>query len=144
MDCLCRCCKAKNEEYTPIPSARIERYLEPCLLLLLKQGNVSYGYQFMERLQQFMPEHIILEPTLMYRTLRQMEEDNLIASLWDTQGTGPARRNYTLTPSGENHLVAWTKTLANNKAAIDYFLTSFKEVFASEPNPTTSEAKGRS
>lgn len=35
-----------------------------------------------------------------YRTLRAMEADGLVASAWDVSPAGPARRTYTVTPAG--------------------------------------------
>ena len=40
-----------------------------------------------------------------YRTLRAMEADGLVASAWDRSPTGPARRTYTDTPAGR----AWAQ-----------------------------------
>lgn len=37
-----------------------------------------------------------------YRTLRAMEADGLVASAWDPSPTGPARRTYTVTPAGRS------------------------------------------
>ncbi len=56
-----------------------------------------------------------------YRTLRVMEADGLVASAWDASPAGPARRTYTVTHAGrdwaavasvslreaDRHLVAW-------------------------------------
>lgn len=40
-----------------------------------------------------------------YRTLRAMEADGLVASAWDPSPTGPARRTYAVTPAGR----AWAE-----------------------------------
>jgi len=37
-----------------------------------------------------------------YRTLRAMEGERLVASAWDPSPTGPAGRIYTVTPAGED------------------------------------------
>jgi PadR family transcriptional regulator PadR len=46
-----------------------------------------------------------------YRTLRIMEADGLVASAWDPSPTGPARRTYTVTPSGREWVVAASAVL---------------------------------
>lgn len=46
-----------------------------------------------------------------YRTLRAMEADGLVASTWDSSPTGPARRNYTVTPAGRAWAEGATATL---------------------------------
>lgn len=95
-------------------------FLQPCLLLLLSQG-ASHGYELMERLahEPAMPQ---ADPGLLYRTLRQMEAEGLVTSSWDTEGQGPARRRYTITPEGLALLHAWAARLAAMRADIDAFL----------------------
>ena len=46
--------------------------------------------------------------SFVYRTLRAMESEGLVASAWDSSPTGPARRTYTVTPAGR----AWATTAA--------------------------------
>lgn len=46
-------------------------------------------------------------PGMIYRHLRQLEEDGLVHSEWETEGTGPAKRMYRLTPEGEKVLEIW-------------------------------------
>jgi PadR family transcriptional regulator PadR len=46
-----------------------------------------------------------------YRTLRAMEGDGLVASAWDTSPTGPARRRYTVTPAGRAWAAVASATL---------------------------------
>jgi PadR family transcriptional regulator, regulatory protein PadR len=41
-----------------------------------------------------------------YRTLRAMEADGLVASAWDPSPSGPARRTYTVTPAGRDWAAA--------------------------------------
>ena len=40
-----------------------------------------------------------------YRTLRAMEAEGLVASAWDSSPSGPARRTYTVTPAGREWAV---------------------------------------
>lgn len=46
-----------------------------------------------------------------YRTLRAMESDGLVASEWDPSPAGPARRTYTVTPAGRAWAVGASATL---------------------------------
>ena len=46
-----------------------------------------------------------------YRTLRAMEAEGLVVSAWDPSPTGPARRTYTVTPSGQEWAAAASSTL---------------------------------
>ena len=46
-----------------------------------------------------------------YRTLRAMEADGLVASAWVASPNGPARRTYTVTPAGREWAVTASATL---------------------------------
>jgi PadR family transcriptional regulator PadR len=46
-----------------------------------------------------------------YRTLRAMEGDGLVASAWDPARAGPARRTYTVTPAGQEWAAAASASL---------------------------------
>ena len=47
----------------------------------------------------------------LYRSLRAMEADGLVASAWDPSPTGPARRTYTVTAAGRAWAAAASATL---------------------------------
>ena len=46
-----------------------------------------------------------------YRTLRAMEADGLVASAWDPSPAGPARRTYRVTSAGREWALAASATL---------------------------------
>lgn len=46
-----------------------------------------------------------------YRTLRAMEREGLVASVWDPSPSGPARRTYSVTPAGDQWAAAATAAL---------------------------------
>ncbi len=107
--------------------ARMRGFVQPWLLLLLKQ-KPSHGYELMERLgaDEDAPD---VDPGLLYRTLRQLEEDGLVSSSWDTEGSGPARRLYELTPEGVEHLHAWAIDVRHNRKRLDRFVAEYERVF---------------
>jgi DNA-binding PadR family transcriptional regulator len=63
---------------------RALRMLEPALLLLLHRGE-AHGYTLLERLEEF--GRGVLNPSVVYRALRDMEERNLVTSTWDEEET---------------------------------------------------------
>jgi PadR family transcriptional regulator, regulatory protein PadR len=78
--------------------------LTSSLLAFLRRWN-AYGYQLVQELGKAgLPG---FDPTTVYRTLRQLERDGLVSSFWDTSESGPARRRYALTNSGETFLDVW-------------------------------------
>ena len=74
------------------------RLVEPALLAFLKK-QPSHGYGLLEELDQLGLGSI--QPSVIYRILRDYEEIGLVESGWDTNETqGPPRRVYGITEDG--------------------------------------------
>jgi PadR family transcriptional regulator PadR len=83
-----------------------ERYIQPSILLgLLRKG--SYGYELIQNIQKFGFVEGSAPPGMIYRHLRQLEQDGLVLSRWETKGAGPAKRMYTITDEGKEVLAIW-------------------------------------
>src|SRR3954465_10971598 len=82
--------------------ARVERFAEPALLLLLRE-HPAHGYDLLERLPELTGEARI-EMGNLYRLLRGLEEEELVSSEWDDSSPGPAKRRYAITPAGARRL----------------------------------------
>jgi PadR family transcriptional regulator PadR len=84
--------------------------LELCILNLLQQESM-YGYQIVRRLTDY-PGIVITEGTI-YPLLSRLRGDGLVTSTLVESASGPARRTYTLTNSGQQQLramnVAWSQ-----------------------------------
>lgn len=94
--------------------------LQPTLLQLLHHGP-SHGYTLLEELEEFGLGS--LDPSAVYRTLRDMEAQGWVTSIWDEEQTqGPPRRVYRLTASGDEMLAAWIQELTDSKRRIDRLL----------------------
>ncbi|MBI4298034.1 MAG: helix-turn-helix transcriptional regulator [Chloroflexi bacterium] len=106
------------------PGGRLHRRLQPWLLLLLLQ-KPSYGYELMERLSQS-EDTPFADVGLLYRTLRHLEEEGMVRSTWDTQGKGPARRLYEVTPEGAEYLDAWAADIRQLRKRLGSFLTKYQ------------------
>ncbi len=75
------------------------RLVEPALLAFLLAENL-HGYALLEKLEQLGLESI--NPSVVYRILRDYEELGLVTSDWDSTGTqGPPRRVYAITEEGK-------------------------------------------
>jgi poly-beta-hydroxybutyrate-responsive repressor len=104
----------------------INRFVEPCLLLLLHRGD-SHGYDLLERLNEFGLAEDTLDSSLVYRSLRQLENQGFVTSTWDTEGGGPPRRVYQLTPEGDQYLAWWISGLRQTRGVLDRFLQAYEE-----------------
>ena len=113
----------------PCPPSRLERFAEPCLLLSIAEES-AHGYQLIEKLARFGLQELAPDPTLIYRTLRRMEQEGLVTSKWVPSESGPAKRLYHLTPEGEELLHAWVITIRKNRGALGRFLRLYTRRFA--------------
>jgi poly-beta-hydroxybutyrate-responsive repressor len=103
----------------------VRRFLEPCLLLLLHEGD-SHGYALLDGLNQFGFEDMPVDPSLIYRTLRRLESAGLAESVWDLDSTaGPPRRVYRLTQDGHDYLAAWVSDIRETIRVLQGFVTAY-------------------
>lgn len=113
-----RCCAA--------PAGQVRSFLQARLLLLLLE-RPAHGYDLMERLAAQGEGPV--DPGLLYRTLRLLEEDGAVTSGWETEGGGPARRLYVATPEGVDYLHAWAANIRGLRLQLDRFITAYEGQF---------------
>jgi PadR family transcriptional regulator PadR len=102
---------------------RAVRMLEPALLLLLHYGP-AHGYTLMEQLREFGLGD--LNPSVVYRALRDMEEREWVTSTWDEErAQGPPRRVYRLAALGDEVLSWYTQELHEARGMIDHLLGAY-------------------
>ena len=117
------------------PSGKMTRFVEPCLLFFLSQKD-SYGYELMAKLDDFGFPKANPDPAMVYRTLRYLEKEGFVVSKWDTEGTGPAKRNYSLTQKGIGMLHLWAESITVRKQVLEKFIKQYRQLFKS--NKSTS------
>jgi PadR family transcriptional regulator PadR len=101
----------------------LRRFLDPVLLLRLHFG-AAHGYSLLEGLEEFGLGE--LDPSVVYRALREMEEEGWVSSTWDAERTqGPPRRTYRLTDGGHEVLDLWVQELEGSRTRIERFLAAY-------------------
>ncbi len=105
--------------------ARIERFVEPALLLALSEGR-SHGYDLAERLADVIGVESVDYGNL-YRLLRSLEQEGIVTSEWEEQSDAPSKRQYQLTESGELLLEAWADALRKTDERIAALLRRYEE-----------------
>jgi PadR family transcriptional regulator PadR len=106
---------------------RVMQFLQPCLLLLLRHGE-AHGYALLSEIERFgfNPEHV--DPSLVYRALREMEQAGWIRSDWDEEESqGPRRRVYQLVTEGQAQLEFWMEDLHRTRDEINHLLEAFAD-----------------
>jgi PadR family transcriptional regulator len=105
--------------------ARVERFGEPTLLLLLSE-RPAHGYELLEQLAELTGERRIDMGNL-YRVLRALEEDGVVTSEWQDDAPGPTKRIYELTDDGRQLLDGWAEALRTNQELVSSFLDRYEK-----------------
>jgi poly-beta-hydroxybutyrate-responsive repressor len=108
-------------------SKKRERYIQPSLLLALKEKS-SYGYELIQKLPQFGFIRGQAPPGMIYRHLRELEENGLVLSEWETEGAGPAKRVYQLTEEGLEVLEFWIGYMQDQSERLMKFIEMYQAV----------------
>lgn len=106
-------------------NARVERFVEPSLLLLLRERPL-HGYELLERLPELGVEGRVDIGNL-YRLLRALEQEGLVSSEWRDDEPGPTKRVYELTADGRGVLDTWAEALGRARTTIGTFLDRYEE-----------------
>ena len=114
---------SKNEKPT---ISMPKNLMVPVLLLSLKDWSL-HGYKLIQELTRY--GFTSIDQGNVYRTLRQLEKDNLIKSEWDTTTSGPAKRIYSITEAGEAYLSTSTDALEQYQSIINRFFTIYMDMF---------------
>ncbi len=110
---------------------RLRGFIQPRLLLHLAK-KPAHGYELMAVVSE--EDELGTDLGSLYRILRAMEEDGLVKSNWDTTGGGPARRMYSITEHGVDHLHAWMVSIRKTRQLLDDFLREYESLFPKERN----------
>jgi PadR family transcriptional regulator, regulatory protein PadR len=106
-----------------------KNFVLPFILLLLSRMSL-HGYELSQKLQTFGFKTI--DQGNLYRLLRQLEKEELVSSEWDTNGSGPAKRRYSITKAGVTYLKGYANQLESYQSMLDQFFkmySSFLELY---------------
>ena len=97
----------------PCMGSSLDRLLRPVVMAVLAgQADGLHGYRIAQRLAEAaLFSRRPPDNTGLYRLLKAMEEEGYLTSAWDVEGSGPAKRIYVLTETGQDCLERWVETL---------------------------------
>jgi DNA-binding PadR family transcriptional regulator len=98
------------------------RFVEPVLMLMIKERGRTYGYDLSGDLSKYAFTDAEIERAALYRTLNVLEKNGFVVSEWDVEGSGPARKLYSLTTDGEQHLQQWAQVLKKVSRSMSQFV----------------------
>ena len=107
----------------------MHRFMEVCLLFLLSgEDKACHGYCLADQLTRFGFANEELNISTLYRTLRHMEHNEWVHSLWESGGQGPQRRVYSITPLGRDALDNWVTELQKRRERIGLLLDAYAQL----------------
>jgi len=120
---MCRTCGCsfRSREF-----GNIERFVEPCILILLSKKQ-SHGYGLMEDLKKQCGEKVDVGD--LYRTLRRMEYSGWVTSKWDSKENERDKRVYTITEEGQAFLKEAIFSLKKTDSLIHNLFSGYQKVY---------------
>ncbi len=107
---------------------RVTSFVQPCLLVMLHRGK-GHGYTLLNGLEEFGINPESKDPSLIYRALRELEEQGMVTSEWDPDSSlGPQRRVYQITSEGEDYLASWVNDLQRTRQEINALMKAYKHI----------------
>jgi len=98
--------------------------LESVLLLLLHH-EPAHGYTLLEGVGEFGLDR--MDPSSIYRMLRDMEDRGWVTSTWDEQESlGPPRRVYRITDAGDEVLAVWIQDLDETRKLLNRLVSRYQ------------------
>ncbi len=116
-------------------SLRPHKQLVTAWLLLLLDGNATYGYELQRALER---HRVAIDSSAVYRTLRRLERNAWVESRWMPARAGPPRRLYRLTAQGRRMLAETAGLIAATRDVHDVFL----QAYTRRPRPAESREDG--
>lgn len=100
--------------------------MQPSILMGL-YTKPSYGYELIQTIHRFGFVEGQAPPGMIYRHLRQLEEDGMVFSQWETEGVGPAKRIYQLTEEGREMLALWIGYMEKQARNLNALISEYHE-----------------
>ena len=84
-----------------------------------------HGYELIELLPEVAGDETRIDVGNLYRVLRALEEEGIVASEWSADLPGPAKRTYELTEAGSRLLDRWVESLRDAQGVISGFIERY-------------------
>ena len=104
-------------------------FVRPALLFMLVQED-AHGYLLLDGLSEFRYDTSQLDPSVIYRVLREMEDMGWVESYLGEESLGPQRKIYRLLPEGKEQLDEHIKHLRRRRNEIDHLLQAYDQKFS--------------
>jgi PadR family transcriptional regulator PadR len=123
-----KCCHGDHKQPCSCEMGNLYRFVEPIVLLSLALLKTAHGYTIAQEAEKYAVTHAGVDVAAVYRALRRFEQMGYASSEWVTAESGPARRVYTLTDGGREHLRQWTVLLEDIKGTLSQIIADSHSV----------------
>ncbi|MBN2073540.1 MAG: helix-turn-helix transcriptional regulator [Actinobacteria bacterium] len=107
--------------------SRQKRLLAPALLLLLCEKS-THGYELIEKYMSFGFTDANSDAGAVYRTLKMLEDNGFIKSVWETSKPGAAKKTYSITDAGLALLEIWVTEIKERKKILGLFIKRYENL----------------
>jgi DNA-binding PadR family transcriptional regulator len=101
-------------------------FVRPALLFMLSREE-AHGYSLLDGLAEFGFDPDRVDPSLIYRTLREMEEFGFVSSRLGEESLGPQRRVYQIIPEGEAYLAELIESIRHRRDEMNNLLKAYDQ-----------------
>ncbi len=117
-----KCLFHKNNKYP-------EKSWLKFLILRVIFEKSTYGYDIIQKIEEISYGRHKIKSGTMYTTLRRMEKEKLLTSIWKKSKSGPDQREYSATKQGEKYLKNYLEIIIERKKMIDRMAEFYHENF---------------
>jgi len=110
-----------------------KRWLQFMILRVVYE-KPTYGYKIIKRIEEITYGRHKIKSGTMYTTLKRMEKEGLLRSVWKKSESGPDSREYSTTEKGEKYLKRWLEMIIERKKMMDEMVKFYNEHFGGKQN----------
>lgn len=96
----------------------------PAFLLLQLADGPAYGQMLVKKMEDNLP-FCFSDSAIIYRSLKDMEENGLVETNWETKASGKPVKWYSITQKGLEMLDYFADDIQKCHANLAYFLSSY-------------------
>jgi DNA-binding PadR family transcriptional regulator len=104
------------------------RWLQFLILRVVCEKS-TYGYEIIKKIEELSEGIHKIKSGTMYTTLRRMEKEDFLKSIWKKSKTGPDNREYSITKKGELFLKKWLEMILQRKKMMEKMTRFYYEYF---------------
>jgi len=104
------------------------RWLQFLILRVVCEKS-TYGYGLIKRIEELSEGIHKIKSGTMYTTLRRMEKEDFLKSVWKKSKSGPDNREYCITKKGELFLKKWLEMILERKKMMEKMTRFYYEYF---------------